>query len=408
MASTKTTYSTTHPTTGETVTFAKGGRPILWITWADFSDGFVHAGFSSQEEHKRAVRAPRSTNPYAKRYEATAATVVEDKPAEQPQQEADPTPVAEEASAPLVTPAEVADLLDRIATAHAGIVGNEGPQYLSETVVQHEAHGLSWRADDAAFGARRTELRKAGRLPHVRALIGHARQALTNHLGDDYTGLGDVSPDQVRAVAELARLAAQYPAGTVAVRLPEGDERRRDVVVVLDKPDLAGKVQVHSVAANGKVRVPLAELRPAPQLPPEPEGEITGWWSITDANGAELTRVQAESDPAARKVAMRDSKVVAACRRDKGFAVRRLRSSELSIPVGELNGVGLIAKPAAPARTVTVTTGFTRKSVPTRLRESGAPGRMVNSDAAGGALRWRLPDGEELTPGEAEKRFLNI
>ncbi|MGW3932906.1 hypothetical protein ACWECC_33155 [Streptomyces microflavus] len=60
----------------------------------------------------------------------------------------------------------------------------------------------------------------------------------------------------------------------------------------------------------------------------------------------------------------------------------------------------------AAARVVTVTTGFTRKSIPTRLRESGAPGRMVNSEAAGGALRWRLPNGKELTPGEAEKLFL--
>ncbi|MET8732235.1 hypothetical protein ABZV81_34445 [Streptomyces parvus] len=69
--------------------------------------------------------------------------------------------------------------------------------------------------------------------------------------------------------------------------------------------------------------------------------------------------------------------MVAAARRDKGFAVRRLRSSELATPVGTLNGVGHIAKPAAPARTVTVTTGFTRKSIPTRLRESGAPGQMT-------------------------------
>ncbi|MFB6700261.1 hypothetical protein [Streptomyces rubiginosohelvolus] len=406
MASTKTTYSTTHPTTGEPVTFTKGGRPIRWITWGDLGNGFVHFGFSSQEEYKKALRAPRSSNPYASRYEATAAMVVEDKPAEQPQQENDPTPVAVEAPDPVVTPAEVAELLDRIATAHADIVGNEGPQYLSDVVVQHEAHGLSWRADDAAFGARRAELRAAGRLPHVKALVAHVRQVLTSRLGDDYTRLSDVSPEQVRAVAELARLAAQYPAGTVAVRLPEGDERRRDVVVVLAAPDQAGKVQVHSVAANGQVRVPLNELRPGPELPPEPEGEITDWWTITDANGTELTRVQAESDPAARKAARRNPKVVAAARRDNGFAVRRLRSSELATPVGELNGVGHIAKPA-PVRTVTVTTGFTRKSIPTRLRESGAPGQMVNSAVAGGALRWRLPDGEELTPGEAEKRFLS-
>ncbi|MEU3137005.1 hypothetical protein ABZ691_30080 [Streptomyces sp. NPDC006854] len=406
MASTKTTYSTTHPTTGKPVTFTKGGRPIRWITWGDLGSGFVHIGFSSQEDYKKAVRAPRSSNPYASRYEATAATVVEDKPAEQPQQEPGPAPVAEKAPAPVVTPADVAELLDRIATSYEDDVRCSGLDYLGELVIQHAAHGVPHTADEDTFAARRAELRADGRLPHVKAIVAHVREALTNHLGRDYNRSGGASPARVRAVAELARLAAQFPVGEVAVRLPDGDEKRRDVVVVLAAPDQEGKVQVHSVAANGQVRVPLTELRPAPELPPEPEGEITDWWTITDANGAELTRVQAESDPAARKAAMRDSKVVAACRRDNGFAVRPLRSSELSTPVGELHGMGRTAQPATPARTVTVTTGFTRKSIPTRLRESGAPGRMVNSDAAGGALRWRLPNGEELTPGEAEAMFL--
>ncbi|MER5372548.1 hypothetical protein [Streptomyces sp. NPDC002553] len=53
-----------------------------------------------------------------------------------------------------------------------------------------------------------------------------------------------------------------------------------------------------------------------------------------------------------------------------------------------------------------MTAGYTRKSVPTRLRESGTPGGTVHSKKAG-ALRWRLPDGEELTLAEAEQRFLN-
>lgn len=116
--------------------------------------------------------------------------------------------------------------------------------------------------------------------------------------------------------------------------------------------------------------------------------------------------MQAEDDPGARKVALRNKHVTRACHRDNGFGVRRLRTSELATPVGELPGQPRVSPAAAPARTVTVTTGFTRKSIPTRLRESGAPGRMVNSEAAGGLLRWRLPSGEELTPGEAEKRFL--
>ncbi|MFI6142374.1 hypothetical protein ACIBCC_29810 [Streptomyces griseus] len=406
MASTKTTYSTTHPTTGETVTFTKGGRRILWITWGDLGKGFVHFGFSSQEEYKKAVRAPRSSNPYASRYEATAATVVEDKPAEQPQQKTAPAPVAEEAPAPVVTPAEVAEALDRIAAAHSKVVPDDEPEYLPEVLVHLLTYGLPYEADDDAFDACRAELRRSGRLPHVEALVAKVRTALRTYAGDRYNRVG-ITPTQIRHAARTVRLAADYPVGTGAVRLPDGDESRRDVVVVLGEPEHGGTVLVHSVAAEGQVLVPLTELRPLPKLPPEPAGEITVWWTITDANGAELTRVQAESDPAARKAAMRNPTVVAACHRDKGFAVRRLRSSELATPVGELRGVGRIAEPAAPARTVTVTTRFTRKSIPTRLRESGAPGRMVNSDAAGGALRWRLPDGAELTPGEAEKRFLS-
>ncbi|WP_399554032.1 hypothetical protein [Streptomyces anulatus] len=388
MASTKTTYSTTHPTTGETVTFTKGGRPIQWITWGDLGNGFVHFGFSSQEEYKKALRAPRSSNPHATRYEATAATVVEDKPAEQPQHENDPTPVSEEgAPAPVVTPDEVADVLDRIVTAHADIVQHEGPIHLSDAVVHYEAHGLSWKTDDDTFGARRAELRQSGRLPHVRALITRLRQVLTAHLGDAYVKGGDVTPDQIRRAADTVRLAARYPVASVAAH-GDAAEEFLNVVVVGSEPDQNGTVQVHSVRLKGPVRVPLAELRPAPELPPHPpqaEGEITDWWTITDVNGAELTRVQAEDDPGARKVALRNKHVTRACHRDNGFGVRRLRTSELATPVGELPGQPRVSPAAAPARTVTVTTGFTRKSIPTRLRESGAPGRMVNSEAAGGA-----------------------
>ncbi|MFI5990342.1 hypothetical protein ACIBAC_00610 [Streptomyces sp. NPDC051362] len=274
-----------------------------------------------------------------------------------------------------------------------------------------------------------------------------------------------------------AQLAKLYPVATPAVYVPEEGEEHRDIVVVMSEPAADGTVEVHSVKRNGPVRVPLAGLQQLPPLPPEPEGEITDWWVITDAEGAELARVEAEDDPGARKAAMRHASVVAAVRRDKGFAVRRLRTSELSIPVGELHGLphispaarvdrwavkdregnqitqveatsynhavqvadqdpkaraarpgagGLvftrlasIEKPApaaaqpretvpaaAPARrTITVTTGFTRKSIPTRLRESGAPGQMKYSNAAG-ALRWVLPDGQELTPGQAEDMFL--
>ncbi|MFH9250889.1 hypothetical protein ACH4LK_36320 [Streptomyces lydicus] len=73
-----------------------------------------------------------------------------------------------------------------------------------------------------------------------------------------------------------------------------------------------------------------------------------------DAEGAELTRVEAEDDPGAQEAAMRHAAVVAAVRRDRGFAVQQLRTSELSVPVEELRGLPRIA-PAQPK--ITVATG---------------------------------------------------
>lgn len=204
-----------------------------------------------------------------------------------------------------------------------------------------------------------------------------------------------------------AQLAEQFPVAAAAVYIPEEGEAHRDIVVVMSEPAADSTVEVHSVKHEGPIRVPLARLRELPPLRPEPEGDLTDWWVITDAEGAELARVEAKDDPGARTAAMRHAKVRAAVRRDKGFAVRRLYTSELSIPIGELHGVPRISPVPDERPVITVRTGFTRKSIPTRLRESGAPGAMVTSEAAGGALRWRLPDGEELTPGEAAKRFLD-
>ncbi|MFF9901322.1 hypothetical protein [Streptomyces longispororuber] len=136
----------------------------------------------------------------------------------------------------------------------------------------------------------------------------------------------------------IEELAEQYPVGAVAVFTPEG-ATERDVVVVDSGPDKDGTVEVLSARQRQVIRVPLAALEELPELPPEPEGEITDWWTITDARGAELARVEAVDDPGARAAAGRHAAVVAAVRRDKGFAVRRLRASELSVPVGELRGV---------------------------------------------------------------------
>ncbi|MEW1761632.1 hypothetical protein AB0393_34680 [Streptomyces cyaneofuscatus] len=418
MASTKTTYSTTHPTTGKTVTFTKGGRPIRWITWADLGDGFVHFGFSSQEDYKKAVRAPRSTNPYATRYEATAATVVDAEQPAEPQQpttpateEASPALTAEESPAPVVTSAEVADVLDHVADAHAAIVPRGGAAYLSAELIALTAYGLPCETDEDAYGAHRSELRRTGRLPHMTALVKKLHHTLRAHLGDRYNFGDGVTPDQVRAVAQTVRLAAQYPVASIAVHVTEeGGEAQRDVVVVMSEPDRDGTVQVHSARHNAPLRVPLAGLQPAPELPPEPEGEITDWWTITDADGVELTRVEAADDPGARKAALRNRHVIAASHRDNGFAVRPLRTSELATPVGELRGLPRVSPAAAAARTITATTGFTPLSVMAaraqedKEREAALYAKYRNE--ADGVELAQVEADEELTPGEAATRFL--
>ncbi|MEU2099885.1 hypothetical protein ABZ741_37035 [Streptomyces globisporus] len=285
MASTKTTYSTTHPTTGKPVTFTKGGRRILWITWADFGDGFVHAGFSSQDEHKKAVRAPRSSNPYATRYEATAATAIEDKPAEQPQHEADPTPAAEEAPAPVVTPAEVAEALDRIAVAHSRVAPDGQAEYLPEVLVHLLTYGLPYEADDDAFGARRAELRRSGRLPHVEALVVKVRAALRAYVGDRYNRVG-VTPAQIRHAARTVRLIdgdekqPSHRPGTCAPQrraplpLPLGELPVSSVPAAYDREHLFSPKEgtaEHISHRAGDVFGPL------PRSSGEPEAWAT-WW----------------------------------------------------------------------------------------------------------------------------------
>lgn len=48
---------------------------------------------------------------------------------------------------------------------------------------------------------------------------------------------------------------------------------------------------------------------------------------------------------------------------------------------------------------------FERKALPDRLREAGCPGEYVYSPTLGGRMIVRMPDGEELTPGQAAERY---
>ncbi|MEU5959337.1 GNAT family N-acetyltransferase [Streptomyces sp. NPDC047525] len=162
--------------------------------------------------------------------------------------------------------------------------------------------------------------------------------------------LGTEKPTRADVHAALNRIiaAVQFPAGSAVAYVPAG-ETKRVVVLVNSGPADDGTVEVLSIAQGGQpLCVPLANLEQLPELPPAPEGEITDWWTVVDAKGVELVRVQADDDPGARKAAMGDAAVAAACRRRNGFAVRRLRTSELSVPVGELCAPPRVS-PAEPA-----------------------------------------------------------
>ena len=152
-------------------------------------------------------------------------------------------------------------------------------------------------------------------------------------------------------------------------------------------------------------RVRTSELPPAIRAAVEAEAAgRADWWAVKDRAGNLITQVLATSYDHAVQVADHDPKVRAARPGSGGLVFMRGGSVEKPAPAAAQPRKTVPA--AAPARrTITVTTGFTRKSIPTRLRESGAPGRMQYSNAAG-ALRWVLPNGQELTPGEAEDMFL--
>ncbi|MGY4935870.1 hypothetical protein ACWD7T_33190 [Streptomyces sp. 900116325] len=202
----------------------------------------------------------------------------------------------------------------------------------------------------------------------------------------------------------LQGLAERFPVDSAAVYVPEPAESYRDVVIVKSGPAADGKVDAISGRYNGKsIRVALDKLEQLPPLAPAPEGEPTDWWGIFDREGNEITQVEATGYEHARQEAEKDPKACAKSLTAGGLVYRRLRSSEVK---AQEPPKATIAAAVPARRTITVTTGFTRKSIPTRLRESGAPGRMQYSEAAG-ALRWVLPNGKELTPGEAAKLFLN-
>ncbi|MGX1727899.1 hypothetical protein ACWIGE_14660 [Streptomyces diastaticus] len=326
----------------------------------------------------------------------------------------------EEADEPAVTSAEVASALLCVADSVAEYmerwkVSQIQDVWVSGSMTAYAAHGLTRPNNDAEYAVLRQAARDAGRLPHLQAVTKAVQVTLAAHLKasgriDGFTpGIVRELAYAVHPAARTAELARQFPAGEMAVYQAEGEPR--DVVLVKGGPAENGTVEVDSARHQSERRVPLAALSPLPELPPEPEGKLTDWWAVFDRTGKEIARVQAVMRVLAVEAAEEHPVAGPVYRREGGVATRRLRTSELATEVGTLTAPPRVAPALRTVgthqiggRTVTVQAGYTRKSIPTRLRESGAPGQMVS--LPGGELRWRLPDGTELTPGQAAKKYL--
>ncbi|WP_326724723.1 hypothetical protein OHT59_40665 [Streptomyces sp. NBC_00243] len=239
-------------------------------------------------------------------------------------------------------------------------------------------------------------------------------KTLTAEDGHSFRILPPEQPEPTPSkTAATATLAEQYPVATPAVYVPEEGESYRDVVIVKSEPDANGNVDVISSRRNGEtIRVALDRLQPLPELPPDPEGELTDWWTITDAQGNEIARAQGEDDPGARTAAMRQKSVRAAARRDKGFAVRRLRTSELSVPVGELRGLPRTA-PAAPVDRWSVKDRQGDEIAQVEAASYDRAVRVANEDpkvraaapGAGGLVYMRLASTERPAPTSAHVTY---
>lgn len=224
MASIKTTYTTKHPETGETYTAEKGGRPIKWITWIDFGKGFVHAGYSTQDDYAKAVKAPRSSNPYGVRYEATAAQPIEAEQPVEPEQTA-PTAPAAPRSGEVTIPGALAD-------------------FLADT-------NLATGADDADPASKATrEALDAGRRGRGRTLIIKPGSTdvlnVISEYADFLLGADETTPAERRAAQKWTEQAGharkQFAATTPQVADREAAETARasaDAYIAREHPHVA-------------------------------------------------------------------------------------------------------------------------------------------------------------------------
>jgi hypothetical protein len=140
---TTTTYTTTNPQTGETITVEKGGRAVRWATWADFGNGFVHLGYSSTDTYAKAIRAGKSNNHYALAYDATELTEVVETVEEVVEEVVEIAPAAEAAELEIVEIAAETETAELVVTVDMQSP-TAGIAVIGEVQVKVSREGRCW------------------------------------------------------------------------------------------------------------------------------------------------------------------------------------------------------------------------------------------------------------------------
>ncbi|MFB6629937.1 hypothetical protein ACFCWY_08585 [Streptomyces sp. NPDC056362] len=255
-------------------------------------------------------------------------------------------------------------------------------------------------------------------------------QTLTAADGHSFRILPPEQPEPP-APAEETAPAAPFTVGSALLYLPE-DGAERDVVLLNSDPDEDGTVEVLSVSQGGaELRVPLARLEELPKLPPAAEGDPTDYWTVTDDKGQEVTLVRAETMEGARAEVEKDPQAAAVAKRLGGLFYRRVRTSELPAEIRaavEAEIAGLVGWWSVKDREGNLITQVEAASFDHAVQVADQdPKVQAASPGSGGLVFMRttrreepstaptfpaprvvdvLPDGEELTPDEAARRYL--
>jgi hypothetical protein len=149
VAAPKTLYRFTRPDDGRVVFVEKGGRQVRWATFGLYEGrGWLHLGYSAQEDFAKARSAGRGTNPYGTEYTAVPMTVVtaEERDAESAQKE--------EESSTRTLVAYVNMINPRVGIVEiTGLSGRDFPD-MPQARVGYDEGQRQWYADDLDHGIR--------------------------------------------------------------------------------------------------------------------------------------------------------------------------------------------------------------------------------------------------------------